>query len=245
MILEQETFEEYGYWPSELAPHSHKRIISICIFCGKVRVVPKHNYYPLCNSCGKKGRLVSETTRQKLRKGKKGEKNPNFGKKTWMYGKHPSEATRQKMRDANKGQKNPHFGKKHTEAARKKMREARRHQKLPKHHTRPELIFETMCKKFSLPFHYVGDGSLWIGKRKKLNPDFIEANGKKVCIEIFGDYWHSRLLNQKLPKQADLRYRQKHYKKFKWKSIFIWETDLKRPDAEQFVLSELKKNKAL
>lgn len=245
MILEQQTFDEYDYWPHELAPQSHKLIISICICCGKVRVIENRFYYPRCKSCAMKGRQVSEINRQKLSERMKGEGNPNCGKKTWMYGKHHSAEARRKMRAANKGQKNPHFGKKHTEAARKKMRQARRHQKLPKHHTKPELIFEAICKKYDLPFHYVGDSSLWIGKNNKLNPDFIEANGKKICIEIFGDYWHSRLLNQKLPKQADRYYRQRHYKKFKWASVFFWETDLKRPDAEQFVLSELKKNKAL
>lgn len=107
--------------------------------------------------------------------------------------------------------------------------------------TKPELIFEGICQKNNLDFHYVGDGQLWIGKRKKLNPDFIEANGKKICIEIMGAYWHSRLLNQKLREDALMPYREKHYKKYKWMPIFIWDTDLLRKDAEQFVLSELKK----
>ena len=116
----------------------------------------------------------------------------------------------------------------------------RRKTKMPTHHTKPELIFEEICKKYNLDFHYVGDGSLWIGKKgeKRLNPDFIEANGKKICVEIMGDYWHSPLLNPKLPEQANLKYRERHYKKYKWESIFIWESDLKRPDAEQFVLNK-------
>lgn len=107
--------------------------------------------------------------------------------------------------------------------------------------TKPERIFVSICKQNNLDFHYVGDGQLWIGKEKKLNPDFIEANGKKVCVEVMGRYWHSPLLNQNLPERSLLEYRKQHYKKFKWQPIFIWDTDLLRKDAEQFVLSELRK----
>ena len=119
---------------------------------------------------------------------------------------------------------------------------ARNAKKIPKHHTKPELIFEAICKKHNLPFHYIGDGSLWIGKEKALNPDFCELNGKKIVIEIMGDYWHSPLLNQNLRESAILQYRKRHYRKYKWQSIFLWESDIKRSDAEQFILGELKKN---
>ncbi|GAH25125.1 unnamed protein product [marine sediment metagenome] len=107
--------------------------------------------------------------------------------------------------------------------------------------TKPERIFQQICKRNNIDFYYVGDGQLWIGKKKKLNPDFIEANGKKICVEIMGAYWHSRLLNRNLREDALLPFREKHYKKYKWQSIFIWDTDLLREDAEQFVLNMLKK----
>ena len=106
--------------------------------------------------------------------------------------------------------------------------------------TKPELIFEQICKNNNLDFHYVGDGQLWIGKDKILNPDFIEANGKKICVEIMGAYWHSPLLNRNLRENALLPYREKHYKKYKWQPIFIWDTDLIRKDAEEFVLNILR-----
>lgn len=111
----------------------------------------------------------------------------------------------------------------------------------PTHHTKPEFIFEDICKRNNLDFHYTGDGSLWIGKDKKLNPDFIEANGKKICVEVMGAYWHSRLLNRNLREDAMLSYRKKHYRRYKWQPIFIWDTDLLRKDAEQFVLNTLQK----
>ena len=191
------------------------------------------------------------------------------GEKGCNWGKHPSEATRNKLSEANRGEKNyfygkhftgeenPFYGKEHTketkkvmqqkakkrcesEEERKKLRKRLTANRRP---TKPELIFEEICKKNNLPFRYVGDGQLWIGKKgeKQLNPDFIEANGKKIVVEVFGSYWHSPLRNFGLKKEATLSFRRAHYKKYDWQSAFIWEEDLRRRDAEAFVLSALKK----
>ena len=154
-----------------------------------------------------------------------GENNPNYGGLT--------EETKQKLRVSLKRVYNTPEGK-------RKQCERRAKQKFPAHHTQPELIFEQICEKHNLSFHYVGDGQLWIGKTKKLNPDFCELNGKKIVIEVMGDWWHSPLLNRKLREDANLNFRKRHYKKYGWKSHFIWGSDLMRPDAEQFLLLKLK-----
>ena len=228
VILEEETFKKFGYYPRDLTHKSHKKILVACDDCGKIREARKDGYSDLCKNCVKKLKHLSEETRKKLSEAQEGNKH-NFGK-------HLSEETRKKLSEA---LKNP------SEERREKMRETRKRQKFPKHHTKPELIFENICKEHNLPFHYVGDSSLWIGEGKGLNPDFIEANGKKIVVEIFGDYWHSPLLNTSLRGNATLPYRKKHYKKYGWKAIFIWETDLKREDAEQFVLATLEKEKVI
>ena len=162
--------------------------------------------------------------REKIRKSKIGEKNA-------MYGVC--------------GDKHPRYGMRASEEEREAARVRRRKQKIPSHHTKPELIFEEICKNNNLLFHFVGDSQLWIGKEKKLNPDFCELNGKKIVVEIFGDYWHSPLQNPKIREGATLAFREKHYKKYGWKSVFVWENDLKRKDAEQFVLTLLKKEGAI
>lgn len=258
MILKLATFEAFGHWPSDLSYGSGRKILTACDDCGKIRVVQNRHYYPLCISCSKKGIQISEITRQKQRDRRLGEKNPNFGK-------HHSEATCKKIGDANRGQKSPYFGKgfmrgkhhseatlkkmsdvkkgKHpSEATREKLREARRHQKI--HHTKPELIFEEMCKKYELPFKYTGDGAFWI---QNLNPDFVECNGKKIAVEIFGVAFHSPLFTFRpnIPYSQTLEGRRRILKKYGWKLIVLWDRDLLRADAEQFVLSELKKYKAL
>lgn len=115
---------------------------------------------------------------------------------------------------------------------------SRKAQRMPTHHTKPEYMFEEICNNNNLPFKYTGDGSFWI---HNINPDFIECNGKKVVIEIFGDYWHSPLLNRNLKKHRTLSYRKKILKRYGWKLIVFWESDLNREDAEKFVLIELKK----
>ena len=114
----------------------------------------------------------------------------------------------------------------------------RKHQKFPKHHTKPERVFKDICKKYSLPFKYSGDGSLWLGNA---NPDFIHNTRKLVC-EVFGDFWHSPLLRWNLRYNETLEGRREQLKAEGYKTIFIWESDLKRKDAEQFVLYTLAKH---
>ena len=177
------------------------------------------------------GKLLSEEHKKKLSKAHKGKKL--------------SEEHKAKLSERRRGAKHPFYGKHHSEETKQKIRDAMHKNRKKRHHgkSKPEIIFENICKKHNLPFKYVGDCSLWIGpkKGKKLNPDFIEVNGKKQIVEIMGRYWHSPLLNLKIREDAKLLYREKHYKKYGWKTIFIWDTDLEREDAEEFVLSLFKK----
>jgi|GEM_PF-6252750 len=124
---------------------------------------------------------------------------------------------------------------------------SRKAQKIPKHKTIPELIFRDMCKKYALPFRYTGDGQLWIGRKgeTQINPDFIECDGRKIAIFVNGDYWHSPLLKYDIRDSQRVDYQIKICKKYRWEAIILWETDLKRDDAEAFVLSTLKKEKVI
>ena len=66
--------------------------------------------------------------------------------------------------------------------------------------------------------------------------------GKATAATTKKGYWHSPLLNKNLREDALQPYREKHYRKYKWIPFFIWDTDLLRKDAEQFVLNQLRKN---
>ena len=83
MILEKETYEKFGYYPSDLKPKSGKRILAACEDCGKIRELRKYHYSDFCRSCMQKG------------------------KKNHFYGKHLSEEHKQKLSDAKKAKKIP------------------------------------------------------------------------------------------------------------------------------------------
>ncbi len=93
--------------------------------------------------------------------------------------------------------------------------------------TRPEKLFKNLIKEVCFPLKYTGDGSYWIGC---MNPDFIEINGMKVCIEIFGDYWHNENINKSIHSSARYKNRLKMYDKEGWKCLIIWEKELKNKD---------------
>lgn len=197
----------------------------------------------------RKGIVLSEETKRKISDNHadfKGEKHPQFGK-------HRSETTKKKLSEKNKGHGYPHPSRRgkptwnkgkrgiYSEETLSKMREARKHRIFPKTKTKPEIIFETLCKKYDLPFEYTGDGSFWIGKTPSVNPDFVDCNGKKVAVEIFS-YWHNPLQRHaQVPSSQTYNGRKRILKKYGWKLVVFWQEDLEREDANQFVLNILKK----
>ena len=118
MILEEETFKEFGYHPKDLKPFSHKKIVVKCDDCGKIRIIKKALYRNFCGSCKQKGKrnhrfgkTPSHETKNKIIDGNKGKKR--------------SEEIRLKMHEAQskrfKKNKPPMLGKHHTEETKKKM----------------------------------------------------------------------------------------------------------------------------
>ena len=61
---------------------------------------------------------------------------------------------------------------------------------------------------------YVGDGQIIIGGRC---PDFINVDGKKEIIELFGTHWHPPF---------DVANRKEHYTQYGFRSAIIWEDEL-------------------
>lgn len=75
---------------------------------------------------------------------------------------------------------------------------------------------------FPKEYNYVGDGQVILGG---FNPDFINCNGQKKIVELYGDYWHN------LPnlKKRDRR-RLREYTKLGYKTLIVWEKELKNID---------------
>jgi len=57
-------------------------------------------------------------------------------------------------------------------------------------------------------------------------PDFVNVNGQKKIIELYGDYWHSRKITGRTKKQEE-SIRINHFKKYGYKILIVWEHELK------------------
>jgi len=84
--------------------------------------------------------------------------------------------------------------------------------------TKPEGEIIDICKKYHLPYKYVGDGQVWLGN---CNPDFINTNGKKQVIEMLGTYWHPLF---------DGARKIEHYRQFSFDCLIIWEDEFHIPN---------------
>jgi very-short-patch-repair endonuclease len=71
---------------------------------------------------------------------------------------------------------------------------------------------------------YTGDGKLIIGG---YNPDFANCNGRKLLIELFGDYWHTK----KADKWSDTELgRVMAFNSLGFRCLVIWEHELGDPE---------------
>jgi len=93
---------------------------------------------------------------------------------------------------------------------------------------KPETLLFNLFK-ISLPkeYKFVGNNKIVIDT---FNPDFINCNGQKKIIELFGCYWHKcQQCGFGNGKKVDNR-KLKVYKKYGYKTLIIWEHELKQPE---------------
>jgi len=76
-------------------------------------------------------------------------------------------------------------------------------------------------KSFPNEWKFVGDGQVILGG---LNPDFINCNGRKLIIELFGDYWHGAKCTRPFVTEEE---RRDVYGKYGYRQLVIWEHELK------------------
>jgi len=73
---------------------------------------------------------------------------------------------------------------------------------------------------FPNEWKYVGDGYTWIAGKC---PDWININGKKKLIELFGNYFHNA---------EDEEVRKSHFKKYGFDTLVIWEKEFRKNPEE-------------
>lgn len=176
------------------------------------------------------GKHHSEETKAKLRETSRTRVPHPSGSDHPLYGKSPSIETRTKIATSLKGQQCPPNS--YAPAARRKIGikakkrwaspEFRR-RVIPKCLTcqkpnRSEQSLINLFQVHSLPFKYVGNGEFILGGKC---PDFINTNGKKQVIELFGRFWHP---------ESDVTERTEHFKQYGFDTLIIWEEELDCPE---------------
>lgn len=82
-----------------------------------------------------------------------------------------------------------------------------------------KLLNELLQKVLPNEYEFVGDGKIILGG---LCPDFVNVNGQKKLIELYGDYWHNLPDKKKIDEQ-----RLVVYEAYGYKTLIIWEHELK------------------
>lgn len=91
--------------------------------------------------------------------------------------------------------------------------------------TKPEeLLLKILNNLIPNEYKYVGNGEFILGGKC---PDFININGQKKLIELYGDYWH---------KGQNPQNRIDYFKKYGFNTLVIWEHELKETDLENRIL---------
>jgi len=191
------------------------------------------------------GRHHTKHAKEKIRQAHLGKKMPESvklkismamkGRKiTWgdKISRSLSKSIKSGTRDYN-GVRNPFYGKAHSEDTRRLIGEKAKdrwkdleYRKLVVGNVmkaccikpnRKEKFLINLIDEHGLPFKYVGDGQFILGG---CCPDFLNHDGKKQLIELFGDYWHNK---------GDEEKRVALFKQYGFDTLVIWEHELCYP----------------
>ncbi len=91
-----------------------------------------------------------------------------------------------------------------------------------------QYLTELLKQLFPNEWKYVGDGEFVLGGKC---PDFLNCNGQKKVIELFGDYWHSKNFAEKKGRHWESpENRIEHFKKYGFVCLVLWENELEKED---------------
>jgi len=91
-----------------------------------------------------------------------------------------------------------------------------------------EIKLNNIIQGLNLPYKFVGNGEIWI---TGLNPDFINVNGQKKIIELFGEPWHGkRCFHFEKPSFSRTEQGRKHiFSQYGYDTLIIWCRELREP----------------
>lgn len=210
------------HWPQEL----HERMSVYR------RAHPNSGQFPKGHVSQNKGIHLSEATKEKLSRNHadvSGENNP-------MYGKHRPQRVKDAIREAQiRRYKNSRERRILAEKIKKLWENPEYIAKVIKGRamrpTQPEQKLIEIVDRYFPEFKYNGNFDEGI-ILNHLIPDFVNVNGKKELIEVFGDYFHSSSGSKNKWHRSELG-RVMAYNSIGWKCLIIWEHELKELSAEQ------------
>lgn len=161
-----------------------------------------------------------------------------MGKPTWMKGKHHTPEAKEKNRLAHLGNKGwskgltkeEHPGiasmaMKQSNLQKRKCKDPRYALQIVSHITvrardvkpnKPEMqLMAILDKYFPKQWRYAGNGEMTLGRKI---PDFVNIDGKKQLIEVFGEYWH---------RGENPEVRIQEFRQFGFETLVLWESELK------------------
>lgn len=204
-----------------------------CIDCGK-EIDHRAKRCFRCNSKSAefRNKISLANKGNKSRTGQYNSAETNAKLRIFHTGLKASPEARKKMSLSRTGKKNHFFGKHHTEETKEKLRLTSRAQWQDNNfvsrwmtirNLRPNKIEERLNailqKEFPGTYKYVGAGEFILGGKC---PDFMNINGKKEIIELYGDYWHQ---------EDNPQDRIDFFKQYGYKTLVIWEHEIEKEEA--------------
>lgn len=158
----------------------------------------------------------------------------------------PSEEVKKKISDSLKGRAQPPRTAEHCSNLSKSVNKpetlkklaeigAKSRTKQASPNTKEKLLEAVLNKNFPGEFKLNVKNGLIIGNKV---PDFVNVNGRKVLVELFGDYWHSTRITGK-SKEAEEATRKSHFNSWGFKTVIIWESELHNTDLICNKISEI------
>jgi G:T-mismatch repair DNA endonuclease (very short patch repair protein) len=187
------------------------------------------------------GKNLSLKTREKISENNKGKHQPTKNQieknRQWHLGKKLSEETKEKIKEScKKKYENPEFKEKvlriiTSEEQRAKIKksvlrlwEDREYvqKQIDSSHFKPNKtemsLFTLIQGAFPNEFAMNIRGEIMVIGGKI--PDFVNVNGKKKLIELYGEFWH------KDEKKDNGQDRINYFKQFGWDTLIVWESEL-------------------
>lgn len=185
--------------------------------------------YPMSNKISWARGLTKETDERV--------KHVSEGRKKWWDKNKNSEVAKERNKKLSQNWKDPN-----SYVNSKKFRENRLKLTLKSLFKRPtgtEFKFINFFSNYNLPYKYVGNGICIIGG---WCPDFIENNGRKICIEVSTKRFRNHFYKEGIECYEERRI--SHFAKYGWKCLVLWEENLKNNEVDMLEkISNLEKSK--